>query len=50
MTILQRERKSKYSISFDYDNKRNPLFNIAGFKELLNQNDKIYSIIMLSVQ
>ena len=33
--------ESKYSISFDYDNKRNPLFNIAGFKELLNQNDKI---------
>ncbi|TWI03382.1 hypothetical protein IQ05_00326 [Flavobacterium tiangeerense] len=33
--------ESKYSISFDYDSKKNPLFNIAGFKELLNQNDKI---------
>lgn len=33
--------ESRYSISFDYDAKKNPLFNIAGFKELLNQNDKI---------
>lgn len=32
---------SKYSISFDYDAKKNPLFNVLGFKELLNQNDKI---------
>ena len=32
---------SKYSISFDYDAKKNPLFNILGFRELLNTNDKI---------
>jgi hypothetical protein len=33
--------ESRYSISFDYDSKKNPLFNILGYKELLNQNDKI---------
>jgi hypothetical protein len=33
--------ESNYSISFDYDTKKNSLFNIMGFKELLNKNDKI---------
>jgi hypothetical protein len=32
---------SKYSFSFDYDTKKNPLFNVLGFRELLNINDKI---------
>lgn len=33
--------ESKYSISYDYDTKKNPFFNIEGYRELWNQNDKI---------
>lgn len=33
--------ESKYSISYDYDTKKNPFFNIEGYKELWNQNDKV---------
>lgn len=32
---------SNYSVSYDYDLKKNPLFHIKGLKELLNQNEKI---------
>lgn len=34
---------SKYSISFDYDSKHNPLFNIQGYKKLLYYNEVISS-------
>lgn len=34
---------SKYSISFDYDSKHNPLYNILGYKKLLDYNDAISS-------
>ena len=34
---------SKYSVSFDYDAKRNPLYNIAGYKKLLDYNEAISS-------
>lgn len=33
--------ESKYSISYDYDTKKNPFFNIEGYRELWNQNNKI---------
>lgn len=33
--------ESKYSISYEYDTRKNPFYNITGFKELWNQNDKI---------
>lgn len=32
---------SNSSVSFDYDANKNPLFHVMGFKELLNQNEKI---------
>ena len=32
---------SNSSISFNYDSNKNPLFLVMGFKELLNQNEKI---------
>ncbi|HEY4627714.1 MAG TPA: hypothetical protein VIH02_00360 [Flavobacterium sp.] len=32
---------SNYSVSFDYDANKNPLFHVKGFMELLNQNEKI---------
>lgn len=32
---------SSYSVSYDYDFKNNPLFHVTGFRELLNQNEKI---------
>ncbi|MGO4904463.1 hypothetical protein [Flavobacterium sp. W20_MBD1_R3] len=32
---------ANYSVSYDYDLKKKPLFHIKGFKELLNQNEKI---------
>lgn len=32
---------SNYSVSFDYDANKNPLFYVKGFTELLNQNEKI---------
>ena len=34
---------SKYSVSFDYDSKHNPLFNIQGYKKLLFYNEVISS-------
>lgn len=34
---------TKYSISFDYDTKHNPLYNISGYKKLLNYNEEISS-------
>ena len=34
---------SKYSISYDYDSKHNPLFNISGYKKLLNYNEVMSS-------
>jgi hypothetical protein len=34
---------SKYSISFDYDSKNNPLYNILGYKQLLDYNEEISS-------
>jgi hypothetical protein len=34
---------SKYSISFDYDSKHNPLFNVLGYKKLLDYNEAISS-------
>jgi hypothetical protein len=34
---------SKYSISFDYDSKNNPLYNILGYKKLLDYNEAISS-------
>lgn len=30
---------SKYSVSFDYDSKYNPLYNILGYKKLLDYNE-----------
>jgi hypothetical protein len=32
---------SNYLVSYDYDLKKNPLFHVTGFRELLNQNEKI---------
>ena len=32
---------SNYSVSYNYDLKKNSLFHVTGFRELLNQNDKI---------
>ena len=32
---------SNYSVSFDYDANKNPLFHVTGFRELLNHNEKI---------
>lgn len=32
---------SNYTVSYDYDLKKNPLFHVTGFRELLNQNEKI---------
>jgi hypothetical protein len=32
---------SNYSISFEYDSKKNPLFAILGYKKLLNHNQRI---------
>lgn len=34
---------SKYTISFDYDSKHNPLYNILGYKKLLGYNEAISS-------
>ncbi|WP_240723445.1 hypothetical protein [Flavobacterium sp. GT3P67] len=34
---------SKYSVSFDYDSKHNPLYNILGYKKLLEYNEGISS-------
>ena len=34
---------SNYSISFDYDTKHNPLYNISGYKKLLDYNEQISS-------
>ncbi|MFE3868884.1 hypothetical protein ACFX5E_12495 [Flavobacterium sp. LS2P90] len=34
---------SKYSISFDYDSKHNPLYNISGYKKLLDYNEEMSS-------
>ncbi|MFV8466876.1 hypothetical protein [Flavobacterium sp. LB1P62] len=34
---------SSYSISFDYDFKHNPLFNVLGYKKLLDYNEAISS-------
>ncbi|WP_238567357.1 hypothetical protein [Flavobacterium sp. 83] len=34
---------SKYSISFQYDSKHNPLYNISGYKKLLDYNEGISS-------
>jgi hypothetical protein len=34
---------SKYSVSFDYDSKHNPLYNILGYKKLLDYNEGISS-------
>jgi hypothetical protein len=34
---------SKYSVSFDYDSKHNPLYNILGYKKLLDYNEVISS-------
>ncbi|WP_338647474.1 hypothetical protein V5J73_02875 [Flavobacterium sp. KS-LB2] len=31
----------KYSVSFDYDTKYNPLYNILGYKKLLDYNEEI---------
>ena len=32
---------SNYSVSYDYDVEKNPMINVTGFRELLNQNEKI---------
>ncbi|MFV5695970.1 hypothetical protein ACM55G_11095 [Flavobacterium sp. LB3P122] len=32
---------SSYSISFDYDSKHNPLYNVLGYKKLLDYNEAI---------
>ena len=32
---------SKYNLNFDYDSKKNPLFNIVGYKKLLDCNQAI---------
>ena len=32
---------SKYNLNFDYDSKNNPLYNIAGYKKLLDCNQSI---------
>ncbi|WP_091202432.1 hypothetical protein [Flavobacterium xueshanense] len=32
---------SNYSVSYDYDVEKNPLFQVTGFRELLNQSEKI---------
>ena len=32
---------SKYNLNFDYDSKNNPLYNIAGYKKLLDCNHSI---------
>lgn len=32
---------ANYSVSYHYDAKKNPMFHVTGFKELLNQNEKI---------
>lgn len=32
---------SYYNVCYDYDFKKNPLFHVTGFRELLNQNEKI---------
>ncbi len=34
---------SSYIISFDYDSKNNPLYNILGYKQLLDYNEEISS-------
>lgn len=34
---------SSYSISFDYDSKHNPLYNVLGYKKLLDYNEAISS-------
>ncbi|MFV5688505.1 hypothetical protein ACM55M_07760 [Flavobacterium sp. ZT3R25] len=34
---------SSYSISFDYDSKHNPLFNVLGYKKILDYNEAISS-------
>jgi hypothetical protein len=34
---------SKYSVSFDYDSKHNPLYNVLGYKKLLDYNEGISS-------
>ncbi|MFV8327275.1 hypothetical protein [Flavobacterium sp. ZS1P14] len=34
---------SQYSISFDYDSKHNPLYNVLGYKKLLDYNEAISS-------
>lgn len=34
---------SKYSVSFDYESKHNPLYNVMGYKKLLDYNEGISS-------
>ena len=40
---------SKYSLSFDYDSKSNPLYNIAGYKKMLDCNQAVSANNSLNV-